>query len=183
MRKEKGSKFSQLRFDGLFVGGRVQAQEWLVVEVSRTPSDNVAKKQRIDRSKVIAHSKIMACVLRDHVVNDLGLCGDDAVETLRKLPVWGIICQGLKIEILKFVWITLNNVALFAYAGEVPAHIEHLPEIYPLLKQIYFVKVCSILCMLPLGERHANIGAVVLQTQIAASVQHWNSLHSRIDTI
>ena len=91
-RKEKGSRFSNAKFDGLFLGGDVIEQEWLVVEVARTAEDG--EKQLVDREKVLSQCKIMVFAKWEGVKRRLGIRGERASGVLRELPVWGVLCQG-----------------------------------------------------------------------------------------
>lgn len=92
-RKEKTSPLSTYKFDGLYIGGCVEPQEWLVIEVARALGEGT--KQQVDRHKVIEHGLKIVCAKRRYLMNECGLSGRELVGWLRRFPVWGIVCQGV----------------------------------------------------------------------------------------
>lgn len=174
-RKETGSSLSNLRFDGLLVDGK-KALEWLVIEVARPATDTIGTKQERDRCKVISQCMRMAVKLRFHVVSQLGLGGTAVTEVLRKLPIWGIKCEGLKMVVYKLVWISKDLMLLFNTTHDVPDHAENLPEVWDLLEQVYLMRVSStsVVDDLIMSVRLMGLG----QTQIINSVLSLKELYT-----
>lgn len=138
-RKEKKSPHSNLKFDGLFQGGVVRKQEWVVIEVARTAT--IGTKQQVDRQKVLEHAQVMLEAKRRYLHDVLRLRGSKLESHLRSFMVWGIVCQGLRIEIYKLAKFTNSLGVISSFKAEVPHDIEDLSGLFLIMKKIGLVAV------------------------------------------
>lgn len=143
-RKEKTSSLAPEKFDGLLIGGYVKPQEWVIIEVSRSPpsgSSNTSK-QSSDREKLTTHCLRVLNHRRWYLANQMNLRGGTLVEWLRKFPVWGILCMGSEIEIVKLGWFTRSVGVVTTYVGTYPDHIQMLDHLINILQEVHYVAVC-----------------------------------------
>lgn len=138
-RKEKTSDHSSYKFDGLFIGGRVEPQDWLVIEVARTSGQGT--KQTIDRKKLIEHCLRILNYRRWYLSTRTNLRGENLVDWLRKFPMWGILCQGFEIEIIRLGWLTRGVGIVTTFAGGFPTHMIHLESLYRVLEEVHYASV------------------------------------------
>ncbi|KAF8419598.1 hypothetical protein EV426DRAFT_719937 [Tirmania nivea] len=133
-RKEKSSTISACKFDGLYIGGHVDPQEWLVIEVGRTAQ---GAKQTQDRQKLVEHCLRILNYRRWYLGTRTNLHGQALVAWLKKFPVWGILCQGPKIEIMRYCWLTRGLGVVTTFASAFPNHVSRLHGLYGMLGEIH----------------------------------------------
>lgn len=59
--------------------------------------------------------------------------------SLRKFPVWGILCQGFAIEIVKLGWVTRGVGLVSTFVSKYPTHIAKMQNLYRILEQVHMV--------------------------------------------
>ncbi|RPB21011.1 hypothetical protein L211DRAFT_464162 [Terfezia boudieri ATCC MYA-4762] len=139
-RKEKTSSLSPYKFDGLYLSeGSIIPQEWLVLEVSR--SSNQGTKQINDRQKLLQHCLRILNHRRSYLSSQTNLQGVELMISLRKFPVWGILCQGFAIEIVKLGWVTRGVGLVSTFVSKYPTHIAKMQNLYRILEQVHMVVV------------------------------------------
>jgi len=137
-RKEKASTLSACKFDGLYIGGRIEPQEWLVIEVGRTTQ---ISKQTKDRQKLVEHCLRILNYRRWYLGIRANLHGQALVSWLEKFPVWGIQCRGPEIEIMRFCWLTRGLGVVTTFASAFPNHVTRLQSLYGILGEIHCAAV------------------------------------------
>lgn len=71
----------------------------------------------------------------------MNLQGVELVTSLRKFPVWGILCQGFKIEIVKLGWLTRGVGLVSTFVRKYPTHIAKIHNLYRILEEVHMVVV------------------------------------------
>lgn len=145
-RKEKPSPLtlSSCKFDGLYIGGRVDPQEWLVVEVGRESQG--PNKESQDRQKLVEHCLRIMNHRRWYLNTRTNLHGKALVPWLTRFPVWGVLCQGLRVEIMKFCWLTRGVGVVTTFASRFPNHLLRVESLYRIVGEVHYafssVKSC-----------------------------------------
>ncbi|KAF8462831.1 hypothetical protein BDZ91DRAFT_325112 [Kalaharituber pfeilii] len=140
-RKEKSSAHSpHNKFDGLYIGGQVEPQEWLVIEVSRDPTAQA--KQTADRSKLIEHCIRILNYRRWYLGKRTDLRGVTLKEWVGRFPMWGILCQGFGIEIVRLGWVSRGVGVVTTFASRFPEHVLRMESLYRILEEVHYAAVC-----------------------------------------
>jgi len=57
--------------------------------------------------------------------------------------VWGILCQGFTIEIVKLGWVTRGVGLVSTFVSKYPMHIAKMQNLYRILEQVHTVAVSN----------------------------------------
>lgn len=154
-RKEKTSSLSPDKFDGLYIGGRVEPQEWLVIEVGRSSGQGL--KQTLDRQKLIEHCLRILTYRRWYLGSRTDLRGKELTRWLSRFPMWGVLCQGLGIEIVRFSWLSKGVGVVTTFASRFPEHMMRLESLWRILEEVHVAALEVKGCVREWDELHGGM--------------------------
>ena len=130
-------------------------QEWLVIEVARSSGQGL--KQSLDRQKLIEHCLRILNYRRWYLASRTDLRGDELILWLSRFPMWGVLCQGLDIEMVRLSWLSRGVGVVTTFVSRFPEHMLRLESLWRILEEVH-----------------------VAALEVKECVREWDNLHGRM---
>jgi len=133
----------------------VEPQEWLVIEVARSSGQGL--KQTLDRQKLIEHCLRILTYRRWYLGTRTDLRGKELIWWLSRFPMWGVLCQGLGIEIVRFSWLSKGVGVVTTFASRFPEHTMRLESLWRILEEVHVAALEVKGCVREWDELHGGM--------------------------